>query len=76
MTKGPYWAMIGASVGFFVGILMIMLVAADFSLSNIAKISDDPSTLPAFQVRIVILIICVIAGILIGFTSGFVISED
>jgi len=76
MSKGPYWAMIGASAGFFLGILIIMLVAADFSLSNIARLSDDTSSFPPFQVRIIILIVCVIAGILIGFTSGFVVSED
>jgi hypothetical protein len=76
MSKSPYWAMIGAVIGFFIGAILIMLFTADFSINNIVTFPGDGISHPAMQFRVIFLTICTLMGILIGFSSGMVTTHE
>ena len=75
MSKAPYWAMIGAIAGFTLGVLFILVTATDFSLDKIADYPNDSASLPVMQLRIVLLVLCVVVGLVTGFLSSFIFSE-
>ena len=75
VSKSPYLAMVGAVAGFALGILLLMLICADHPMSVITDFPGDPVSFPSVQVRVALLMVCTIAGLIVGFSSGFVASK-
>jgi hypothetical protein len=75
MQKSPYLIMIGAVAGFFLGVLVIMLATADFSVYHALGQPADGTMLPPMPLRITIIILCMAVGSLIGLIATLVLSK-
>ena len=75
MQKNPYWIMIGAVAGFFLGVLAIMLATADFSLYHALSQPADSAMLPPMSLRITIVILGMAAGSLAGLIATLILSK-
>ena len=74
MQKSPYWIMIGAVAGFFLGVLAIMLATADFSIGHALSQPVDSAMLP-MPLRIMIIILGMAMGSLAGLVATLILSK-
>jgi uncharacterized membrane protein len=75
MLKSPELAMVGAVIGFILGLFLIILVCPGHPMSVITNFPGDPSVSPSVQVRVALLLVSTLAGLIVGFSSGFVYKE-
>ncbi|HTY92139.1 MAG TPA: hypothetical protein VMC84_13265 [Methanocella sp.] len=75
MQKNPYWMMLGSVAGFFIGVAAIMLATADYSIYNVFSQPPDSAALPSIQLRMLIIIVCMAAGMLAGLVATLVLSK-
>lgn len=67
--------MIGSVAGFFIGVAAIMLVTADFSINNVFSQPLDSAALPSMPLRILIVLICMAAGMLTGLVATLLVLK-
>gem|GEM_PF-4656754 len=67
--------MIGAVAGFLVGLILLMLVSGDISINSIVNFTSDNSSSLSVQARVLILTVCTILGLVLGFSSGLLCSK-
>lgn len=75
MQKGPYWMILGSVAGFFVGIVAIMLATANLSIYNLFSQPLDNAALPSMRLRVLIVIVCMAAGMLTGLMATLILSK-
>lgn len=75
MQNIPYWIMIGAVAGFFLGILVIMMAMADFSVDHVLSQPGDAASLPPMQLRILIIVLCMAFGMISGLLATLILLK-
>lgn len=67
--------MIGAVVGFFTGILIIILITFNLSVNSLVNAQGGDTSLHSMELRLLIVIACTAAGFISGLRSGQIFPE-
>jgi len=67
--------MIGAVVGFFLGVLVIMFASADFSINSVFSQPIESDSLPPMPLRIFVVVLCMAVGMISGFLATLIFSK-